>query len=81
MAHTQLNPLLRWARTRQRALEQPDFGDHGTAFGMELSMAPASPGPEPGSGHETPAAAAVPPPAEIVGRWRRLSGRRPWRDG
>jgi hypothetical protein len=25
---------------QQRARRQPDFGDHGTAFGLELSMAP-----------------------------------------
>lgn len=25
---------------QQRVKRQPDFGDHGTAFGLELSMAP-----------------------------------------
>jgi hypothetical protein len=92
MAHSRLNPLLRWARARQAAAEQPDFGDHGTAFGMELSMAPGSGTPDPG---EAGAAAAEPAPASPLaprttapvlhdgtrGLWRRVSGRRAWRDG
>ena len=93
MAHTRLNPLLRWARARQRELDQPDFGDHGTAFGMELSMTPAAPSaaapahPPPsstgGADPASPPGAGVvqPPPGEMLGRWRRLGGRRPWRDG
>lgn len=83
MAHTRLNPLMRWARTRQGAVEQPDFGDHGTAFGMELSMAPAATVRQ--SVPVSPAAArteaATAAPGEVVGMWRRLSGRRPWRAG
>ena len=95
MAHTRFNPLLRWARTRQAAVEQPDFGDHGTAFGMELSMAPGATLPEAGSGSSAAsAAAASPATAELarpangprihdgtMGMWRRVSGRRAWRDG
>jgi hypothetical protein len=91
MAHTRLNPLLRWARARQAAAEQPDFGDHGTAFGLELSMAPGAAVPDPG---EAGAAAAPAPAAELarpttspllhdgtMGMWRRVSGRRAWREG
>jgi hypothetical protein len=91
MAHTRLNPLLRWARTRQAAVEQPDFGDHGTAFGMELSMAPAPTLPDSDgaseSGSPAPAAeltrpaAAAPLPDGTMGMWRRVSGRRAWREG
>ena len=91
MASTRLNPLLRWARARQGAVEQPDFGDHGTAFGMELSMAPAPALPDSGgageSGSPAPAAeltrpaAAAPLPDGTMGMWRRVSGRRAWREG
>ena len=92
MAHTRLNPLLRWARTRQAAVEQPDFGDHGTAFGMELSMAPGAALPEAGAAAgaaaSPPAAAELARPANgprlhdgTMGMWRRVSGRRAWRDG
>lgn len=85
MAHTRFNPLLRWARTRQAASEQPDFGDHGTAFGMELSLAPAPAGPEAGA-PVTAAEFARPANAPklhdgTMGMWRRVSGRRPWREG
>lgn len=65
MAHNSLNPLSRWARARREA-SQPDFGDYGTAFGMELSMQPQV---EPTA---DPAPAA---PAERESLWRRLSGR------
>jgi hypothetical protein len=34
--------LIRWLGTprRRRAYARADFGDHGTAFGLDLSMAP-----------------------------------------
>jgi hypothetical protein len=91
MASTRLNPLLRWARARQGAVEQPDFGDHGTAFGMELSMDPA-PTAAHGASRSAPQdpaapAASSPPAPEVklhdgtMGMWRRMSGRRAWRDG
>jgi hypothetical protein len=84
MAHTRLNPLLRWARARQAAVEQPDFGDHGTAFGMELSMAPGVHAGDTAASPTTgPTGPAEPPPTspgEVIGMWRRLGGRRPWRE-
>ncbi|MFM7531980.1 MAG: hypothetical protein ACKO5J_05745 [Rubrivivax sp.] len=135
MAHTRLNPLLRWARSRQRSVEQPDFGDHGTAFGLDLSLAPGpgtptslaargatasavwqgtpgaldTPGTPAGrsatlaadtagaatggpaaaraalaaSGPTTagPTSSPVPLHDGAMGMWRRLSGRRAWREG
>lgn len=65
MAHHRLNPLSRWARARREA-SQPDFGDYGTAFGMELSMQPPA---------ERPAEPASAAPAEPDSLWRRLAGR------
>jgi hypothetical protein len=34
--------LMRWLGTsrQRRGNRKPDFGDHGTAFGLDLSMAP-----------------------------------------
>ena len=91
MASTRLNPLLRWARARQGAVQQPDFGDHGTAFGMELSMdpAPAAGDRTAAAGPQGPCTPVSPshPAAELklhdgtMGMWRRMSGRRAWRDG
>lgn len=83
MAQTRLNPLLRWARARHSTTEQPDFGDHGTAFGMELSMAPAAQAGEGSAAPvEPPARVASPAPAGgSMGMWRRLGGRRAWREG
>jgi hypothetical protein len=60
---TTASRLLRRLRARVGQV-QPDFGDHGTAFGLELSMAPQ---PAPG-----PAAA----PVRDARWWRRLSARR-----
>lgn len=94
MAHTRLAPLLRWSRTRSS--DQPDFGDHGTAFGMELSLAPAAAAPSAApsaapaqAAHGAAAAAPLPAAptgptalhATPTGMWRRLSQRRAWRDG
>jgi hypothetical protein len=63
----QATTAARWMqRLRHRAAApQPDFADHGTAFGLELSMQPD---------------AAVPAPARRSGParpswWRRLAGR------
>jgi hypothetical protein len=59
--------LLRRVRTRL-APAQPDFGDHGTAFGLDLSMGPADP---------AEAAPSVQrPAARDPGFWRRLADRR-----
>ena len=57
--------LFRRMRVRQ-ASAQPDFGDHGTAFGLDLSMSPQEPEADP------PRRA----PARGVGFWRRLANRR-----
>ena len=91
MASTRLNPLLRWARARQGAVQQPDFGDHGTAFGLELSMDPAPavgqpPAPAGAQGPSTQVSLPHPTPEVklhdgTMGMWRRMSGRRAWRDG
>ncbi len=59
--------LLRRVRTRL-APAQPDFGDHGTAFGLDLSMGPA--------GQDEPAPVAERPAARDPGFWRRLADRR-----
>jgi hypothetical protein len=47
---------------------QPDFGDHGTAFGLDLSMTPPEDAAEP----------PAPPrsPVREAGFWRRLADRR-----
>lgn len=55
MARTPSSPWLRWAQARRRAAHA-DFGDYGTAFGMELTLRddpaqaaePASPPPSRG---------------------------------
>jgi hypothetical protein len=65
MAQHRLNPLSRWARAR-RETSQPDFGDYGTAFGLELSMQPPT---------ERPAEPAPAAPTERDSLWKRLSGR------
>jgi len=65
MAQHRLNPLSRWARAR-RETSQPDFGDYGTAFGLELSMQP------PGEPAAEPKPAT---PAAGDSLWRRLAGR------
>ena len=90
MAHTRLNPLLRWARARHRWAEGPDFGDHGTAFGLELTLAPApvtvpadstlgSPSPSPAPAPSR--AAASPTPAARLANGARDAWRRTWREG
>ena len=43
MARTAWSPWLRWAHARRRAAH-PDFGDYGTAFGLELTLR-GEPGP------------------------------------
>ncbi len=81
MAHTRLNPLLRWARGRHRAAAEPDFGDHGTAFGLELTMTP-EPSPAEGAslGAAPPSSAGSVPPAQPrAGAMGAL--RRAWRNG
>lgn len=80
MAHSRLYPLLRWAR-KPAALPEPDFGDHGTAFGLELTMTP-EPSPAEGAslGAAPPSSAGSVPPAQPrAGAMGAL--RRAWRNG
>ncbi|MEN9417927.1 MAG: hypothetical protein RI988_1547 [Pseudomonadota bacterium] len=81
MAHTRLYPLLRWVR-KPAAVSEPDFGDHGTAFGLDLSLTPAqaTPGSEPAPAPALPASPAAPAHGEPSSLWRRVGGRRAWRD-
>ena len=79
MAQTRLYPLLRWAR-KPVAVPEPDFGDHGTAFGLDLSLTP-----EPAQPPTEPAPSSAPAAATVLhgepsSLWRRSGGRRPWRD-
>jgi hypothetical protein len=78
MAHSRLHPLLRWAR-KPATVPGPDFGDHGTAFGLDLSLTPepAQPPPEPATSR---AAADTGVPGEPSSLWRRVGRRRPSRD-
>lgn len=81
MAHTRLNPLLRWARGRHRAAAEPDFGDHGTAFGLELTMTPEPGSAEGASLGAAPASSASPVPAASPPAGARGALRRAWRIG
>ncbi len=61
---TTASSLLRHLRARM-ARAAPDFGDHGTAFGLELSMSPTV----------TPPAAGI-APSRDAHWWQFLSSRR-----
>jgi hypothetical protein len=67
MAHTTTAVrLFRRAWERHQAA-RTDFGDHGTAFGLDLSMAPADNGAEPPASER--------PPQRRTGFWGRLASR------
>jgi hypothetical protein len=69
MAHPPTAARLFRRMRGRRAPSQPDFGDHGTAFGMELSMSPPDTEPDPPAGMRRE-------PPRPPGFWRRLADRR-----